>query len=376
LREAKLLAKDYDRLNGLIQTIYSAATDEVTWQVVLDNIQASLGHAYLALHGQDTSTHRNIGMIGAGYSVPYLASFRQHFAAINPWSERAATMPVGVALPSEALLQPEALYRTEWYNDWIRPQEDISTGAGLTLMRDSHRIFRISCNIRLVDRERLQPRVIGMLNALSPHLRHGFAIYHHARRETDRGAEKLEIFSGAAFIVGADRRIQQSNARARKLVSDVDPMLDCQDGRLGFAESRAHNWLERVLAQFSVRHLSAAGRSFTLRRPDGDMPQYFRVLPLPRALSGNGGEDFLSPAADAALVLVSLPEKNIAGPALSRREADALGHLAQGMANDRIAFALGIKPETVNLHIMSARRRLGARTREQAIAIAVRLGLI
>jgi DNA-binding CsgD family transcriptional regulator len=325
LREAKLLAKDYDRLNGLIQTIYSAATDEVTWQVVLDNIQASLGHAYLALHGQDTSTHRNIGMIGAGYSVPYLASFRQHFAAINPWSERAATMPVGVALPSEALLQPEALYRTEWYNDWIRPQEDISTGAGLTLMRDSHRIFRISCNIRLV---------------------------------------------------GADRRIQQSNARARKLVSDVDPMLDCQDGRLGFAESRAHNWLERVLAQFSVRHLSAAGRSFTLRRPDGDMPQYFRVLPLPRALSGNGGEDFLSPAADAALVLVSLPEKNIAGPALSRREADALGHLAQGMANDRIAFALGIKPETVNLHIMSARRRLGARTREQAIAIAVRLGLI
>lgn len=46
------------------------------------------------------------------------------------------------------------------------------------------------------------------------------------------------------------------------------------------------------------------------------------------------------------------------------------------MANDRIAFALGIKPETVNLHIMSARRRLGARTREQAIAIAVRLGLI
>ena len=61
---------------------------------------------------------------------------------------------------------------------------------------------------------------------------------------------------------------------------------------------------------------------------------------------------------------------------LAPREAEALRWLAAGMKTSRIADRMGIQDVTVSKHIASARRKLGARTREQALAIALARGLI
>jgi len=61
---------------------------------------------------------------------------------------------------------------------------------------------------------------------------------------------------------------------------------------------------------------------------------------------------------------------------LSPRERECLLWLAKGLRTDRISDRLGIASSTVNLHFTNARRKLGAATREQALAIAVHLGII
>ncbi|MEL6234462.1 MAG: LuxR C-terminal-related transcriptional regulator [Pseudomonadota bacterium] len=58
-------------------------------------------------------------------------------------------------------------------------------------------------------------------------------------------------------------------------------------------------------------------------------------------------------------------------PLLTPREADCLLHLAQGQRNARIAEQLGISTATVEMHLANARRKLGAKTREQAVALAI-----
>jgi DNA-binding CsgD family transcriptional regulator len=65
-----------------------------------------------------------------------------------------------------------------------------------------------------------------------------------------------------------------------------------------------------------------------------------------------------------------------APPRLSRRERECLLWLAAGLRNDRIAERLGIARATVELHLARARRKLGAATREQALAKALCFGLI
>jgi DNA-binding NarL/FixJ family response regulator len=61
---------------------------------------------------------------------------------------------------------------------------------------------------------------------------------------------------------------------------------------------------------------------------------------------------------------------------LTTRERQVLRMLADGLAHEEIANQLGIGSETVRTHVRKASSRLGASTRTQAVATALRLGLI
>ncbi|MFL6040867.1 MAG: response regulator [Gaiellales bacterium] len=63
-------------------------------------------------------------------------------------------------------------------------------------------------------------------------------------------------------------------------------------------------------------------------------------------------------------------------PALSTREREILGLLANGFSNPEIAARLFISPETVRTHVRNAMAKLEADTRTQAVALALRYALI
>ena len=70
------------------------------------------------------------------------------------------------------------------------------------------------------------------------------------------------------------------------------------------------------------------------------------------------------------------PERYDVHALLSDREREVQLWLSRGLQSAAIAGCMGIAPVTVAKHLHSARRKLGARTREQALAIAVRDRLI
>jgi DNA-binding CsgD family transcriptional regulator len=61
---------------------------------------------------------------------------------------------------------------------------------------------------------------------------------------------------------------------------------------------------------------------------------------------------------------------------LSRREREVLMRLAQGARGTELAEELGLSGETVRTHVRNAMGKLEARTRAQAVAIAVERGEI
>ena len=62
--------------------------------------------------------------------------------------------------------------------------------------------------------------------------------------------------------------------------------------------------------------------------------------------------------------------------ALSASETECLQWLACGLRTKQIAARMDIRPVTVELHLRNARTKLGAQTREQALARAVLLGKV
>ena len=69
------------------------------------------------------------------------------------------------------------------------------------------------------------------------------------------------------------------------------------------------------------------------------------------------------------------PEPAGAAPALTRRQRECLAWVEQGKSSADIGTILGLSPETVNEHVGEACRRLGVRTRVQAVVAARARGL-
>jgi DNA-binding CsgD family transcriptional regulator len=63
-------------------------------------------------------------------------------------------------------------------------------------------------------------------------------------------------------------------------------------------------------------------------------------------------------------------------PALSSRELDCIGLLARGYQTAQIADRLVLSEATVHEYVRNVRRKLNARTRSEAVALAVKFGMI
>jgi DNA-binding CsgD family transcriptional regulator len=81
--------------------------------------------------------------------------------------------------------------------------------------------------------------------------------------------------------------------------------------------------------------------------------------------------------ADATLVTARAPVASAAPDgALTPREREVLGHLAEGVSNKTIAHRLGISIHTVKFHVASLIDKLDATGRTDAVAHAARLRVI
>lgn len=73
---------------------------------------------------------------------------------------------------------------------------------------------------------------------------------------------------------------------------------------------------------------------------------------------------------------VSGPPDVVRGSALTPRELEILGMMAEGLRNRAIATHLGISSYTVKFHVASILAKLGATSRTEAVTLGVRHGLI
>jgi len=111
------------------------------------------------------------------------------------------------------------------------------------------------------------------------------------------------------------------------------------------------------------RALAAGARGYVLKSmPPGELADVVRQI--------HAGKKRIPQEIAAQLA------EHMSDEALTPRERDVLQHVAGGNRNKDIAERLFISEETVKVHIKHIMEKLGARDRTEAVAIAVRRGII
>jgi len=111
------------------------------------------------------------------------------------------------------------------------------------------------------------------------------------------------------------------------------------------------------------RALKAGARGYLLKSmPPKDLLEAIRQV--------HAGKKRIPPAIAAHLA------EHMSDESLSAREVEVLRHVAGGNRNRDIAELLFISEETVKIHVKHIMEKLGASDRTQAVAIAVRRGII
>jgi DNA-binding NarL/FixJ family response regulator len=131
-------------------------------------------------------------------------------------------------------------------------------------------------------------------------------------------------------------------------------------------DSAADSW-QPVALREQIRCLIAAGLT------GGDREQAVAALLRAEELADTAGLTVLAGRARRGLRRHQI-QRDSRSPRsdgrLTRRELDVLGLVAAGEPTRRIAGQLGISAETVDTHIRASMRKLGARTRTEAAALA------
>ena len=159
-------------------------------------------------------------------------------------------------------------------------------------------------------------------------------------------------------------------ARLHPDIVIMDIMMPKLDGVAATAEIRKRNPDTRILilttfgTSEDLRRALAAGATGALVK---DSAQTELVDAIRRCAAG---EKTISPAI-ARQLQCEMPRAE-----LSPRQLEMLGYVAKGFNNAEIATMVGIGRDCVKAHLSAAFTRLNASSRSEAVAIAIRNGLL
>ena len=121
--------------------------------------------------------------------------------------------------------------------------------------------------------------------------------------------------------------------------------------------------------EYIVRGLRAGARGYLLK--DASRKVLFETI---RAAAR--GESLLPSAVVEKVVAHLVEPRPVEAEGLSEREREVLALLAQGAANKEIAAHLHITERTVKAHVAGIFNKLGVNSRAEAVAVALRSGLL
>jgi len=363
-------------LHRILAPLYEEYRDPRGWIPLLDDVCRYMGGdvAQLVLGNHDRSEWNDEWFYSLTPNRPpdLVSSFLKTFGGSDP--RRAIYLREENRVYLDHEMEPEGFERSEIVSEFLDPFE-MRRQICAVFVKTQHTIGTLNV---------FRPRAAGSFDQadknrfamLMGHFRRAYTLHEMFDRQIGKdvplGQTSLsaivDVIDRPIFVCTQRGLLLFANRLAAKLIDER--VVTLAGGYLVLADARAQDRMMRAFI---------GGARLV---PDSSLPERlvietevrrygFDIFKLPGQHPLQGA---VGPQAHYALIgLDASPLQR--GPALTRRERECMHWIAEGKTDDEIATIVGIKRTTVRFHVDSAREKLGAITRAQAVAKLVRHGL-
>jgi DNA-binding CsgD family transcriptional regulator len=305
------------QLEGMTDAIYEAALEPGAWGEVMRHMRTFFDTTAETFYVLDPSNSRVHEVHLAGVTSRWVECFNEaYFSGDNPWMQLSENLHrPGIVRTNERLAHltrdAEVLYRSQYYNDWMRPQ-DFRYSLGNTLLREPGLIANVTL-FRPAGMRTYSAQDVDTFERLSRHMTRALRVsIQMGRHGGEQVLHILERMNQAALVLDPGGAILFANSAAEGLLREHDGLAS----RQGFLVAGcAHEqpvlaaWLAGAAAPHETNGAEHPSTVILQRAPNkGSRPPLtLSMLPL---TSGRAGYRF---GQRAMLLLVS--ERTLLQPA-------------------------------------------------------------
>lgn len=354
--------------------IYEAALDEELFNTLPNRLAREIdvpSTIFIWLHPGD---YREIAVgTQADANLDYNA-----FEGHDPWLAHGTDDKIGMgAFRLSDYVSPQELEESEMYSEFIMKNRlDRYWCLGLMHATRDGRVATAfhkgksagdftETELGLINRH---VEDLGRLHAIRREL-------HRASIRDIAAADRSLLDDAPIFELDQQGRLLQMNGKAERLFR-LHPLLAVDSRRMLRVRGAGKNAFHFAAAKATaVRKREAGAMDLAqTRATDGRIIPRLRLNFLPRT---DGGRKVLviatAECVDGIQNVFDSPQERIL---LTPRERDVLHGLIRGLRRDQLGHDLNLAMPTIDLHSANLRRKLGARTTAEAVAIAVKYGLV
>lgn len=341
-------------LNPLVDSIHDAGLGLQTWTDALGAVAERIGAQCVTLQTEEPGSNQSLGA-WCGVDPPFRRAYEDHFLPLDPMASFTARCHPGVIVTDRMIISRAILERTEFYQNWARPQ-GLCRYAGASLA--THDGIR---GVLSVGRGSATPycqQDIHTLASLLPHIQNAIRTARHlhnlgVREQSERNA--LDALVQAVVIVDGKARIIFANRAAEKIFGSSGGIAIAHQRVIAMTASSTAMLHALISEATSATQKPRSGGAMLLDRMPPAGPLQVLATPLGNQYS-LAGINIQQPS--AMLMLVDSHGANHGLEArltalfeLTPAEASVAREIAEGRTPNEVADKLRVMPSTIRTHL-------------------------
>jgi len=353
-------------LAGLIAAIYEAGVDFGRWPNVLEHMAAAFDAPSAAMVRQGLTPSEAWAM-ASRLDPSFARDYIDHYHSVNPIWRRSASAPAGTIQTDSMIMPRPELARTEFFNDFLVPQECGGLLSAVALVEDGRQTV-----IAVHARREVQDEEIALYRLLTPHLRRAVDINVRLSAASINHSAAIGVvdrLDEGVLFVDESARVVFANPAAEALMDDAEAGLRRSGGVLQAAALSETAALHAAIARCAGPD-HRRGAALSLSRGPDRSPLAVRVAPVVNNLPS-----WMTGRRPVAIITVSDPSRQ-AKPAarqlqdqfgLTRAQAALAIEILAGDGIQAAADRLGVTRATARTHLARIFEKTGANRQAELV---------